>query len=101
MISFNGFLDKKYQPLLRSMKRKYKPQPRPMTTKVDDQLGKYRRNIRIGSIVLVAEKMNYYNGILTRGQVIKVLTPRPFHSRGIKVLLDNGRVGRVQQVLVY
>lgn len=98
---FNGFLDNKYQPLLRAMKRKYKPTPRPISTTPDENPGKFRRNIRIGSVVLVAEKENYRSGILTRGQVIKVLTPRQFHPRGIKVLLDSGRVGRVQQILVY
>lgn len=101
MISFNGFLDPKYSPLLRSMKKKYKPQTRPIPKNTNGSLGQYKSNIRIGSIVLVAEKENYRTGLLTRGQVIKILTPREYHPRGIKVLLDSGRIGRVQQILVY
>jgi len=101
VISFNGFLPEKHKPLLRQMKKKYEPKPRPINTNPDENPGKFRRNLRIGSVVLVAEKENYRSGILTRGQVIKILTPRPFHPRGIKVLLDSGRIGRVQQILVY
>lgn len=99
--SFNGFLDKKYSPLVRSMNKKYKPSPRPMLTTPEEKTNQFRKNIRIGSTVLVAEKINYYNGTLTRGRVIKILTPRAFHPRGIKVLLDNGKVGRVQKILVF
>ena len=101
MISFNGFLDPRFSPFLKSMKKNYKPHARPIPKNADGQLGQYKSNIRIGSIVLVAEKENYRSGLLTRGQVIKILTPRPYHPRGIKVLLDSGRVGRVQQILVY
>lgn len=101
MITFNGFLDDKYKPLLKSMRKNYTPKARPIPENLDGQSGQHKSNIRIGSIVLVAEKENYRTGLLTRGQVIKILTPRAYHPRGIKVLLDSGRVGRVQQILVY
>ena len=53
----------------------------------------HRKNIKIGSTVLVIEKKNYKNGKLTKGKVKKILT------KGIKVMLDNGTVGRVQDIL--
>lgn len=83
------------------MKKKYKPQPRPMNISAEGPTGRSRTNMRIGSIVLIVEKENQRNGALTRGQIIKILTPRAKHPRGIKVLLDSGKVGRVQQILVY
>lgn len=59
----------------------------------------YRKNIKIGSTVLVIEKKNYKNGKLTKGKVKKILTNKRNHPRGIKVMLDNGTVGRVQDIL--
>lgn len=38
-------------------------------------------------------------GELTRGIVQDILTSAPFHSRGIKVRLQSGAVGRVQHVI--
>lgn len=61
----------------------------------------YRNNIQIGSTVLVAEKKNYRNGKLTKGKVIKILTNKTKHPRGIKVRLDSGIVGRVQKIIKY
>ena len=59
----------------------------------------HRKNIKIGSTVLVIEKKNYKNGKLTKGKVKKILTNKRNHPRGIKVMLDNGTVGRVQDIL--
>jgi uncharacterized repeat protein (TIGR03833 family) len=57
-----------------------------------------RSKVQIGGHVLVAEKKNYKNGILTKGIVKEILTSKPFHTRGIKVRLDNEIVGRVQKI---
>lgn len=59
----------------------------------------HRKNIKIGSTVLVIEKKNYKNGKLTKGKVKKILTNKRNHPRGIKVMLDDGTVGRVQDIL--
>lgn len=58
MITFNSFLDPKYFPLVKSMEKKYRSQPRPISTKISN-LGQDKRNFRIGSVVLVIEKKNY------------------------------------------
>ena len=58
-----------------------------------------RASIRPGLTVLVVLKPDQRSGKLTRGIVQDILTPSAVHPRGIKVRLQNGLVGRVQQVL--
>ncbi|MEG0909572.1 MAG: YwbE family protein [Bacilli bacterium] len=58
-----------------------------------------RTNIKIGGIVDVVEKQNQRSGKLTRGEVYKILTNSLNHTRGIKVMLSNGIVGRVQKII--
>jgi uncharacterized repeat protein (TIGR03833 family) len=55
-----------------------------------------RSDIQPGMRVLVVEKQNQRSGILTEGVVMRLLTNSPTHPHGIKVLLADGRVGRVQ-----
>jgi uncharacterized repeat protein (TIGR03833 family) len=57
-----------------------------------------RLNIRPGMAVLVVLKQDQRTGKLTRGIVKDILTPSANHPRGIKVRLQNGLVGRVQQI---
>ena len=45
------------------------------------------------------EKQNQGTGQLTEGTVLKILTKSPKHPHGIKVMLDNGIVGRVKEIL--
>ncbi|MEG1506884.1 MAG: YwbE family protein, partial [Bacilli bacterium] len=45
------------------------------------------------------EKQNQRSGKLTRGEVYKILTNSLNHTRGIKVMLSNGIVGRVQKII--
>lgn len=59
----------------------------------------YREKIRLGMKVAVVLKRDQRSGNLTTGIVRWILTSAPFHSRGIKVLLDNKQVGRVQHIL--
>lgn len=61
--------------------------------------GQTRTNIRPGLRVRVVEKQNQRTGQLTEGTVLKILTKSPQHPHGIKVMLDNGIVGRVKEVL--
>jgi uncharacterized repeat protein (TIGR03833 family) len=58
-----------------------------------------RSDIRIGARVQVVEKQNQRTGALTEGIVARILTPSSNHPRGIKVMLEDGRVGRVQKIL--
>ena len=61
--------------------------------------GQNRANIRPGLRVRVVEKQNQRTGKLTEGTVMRILTKSPQHPHGIKVMLDNGIVGRVKEIL--
>lgn len=58
-----------------------------------------RSEIRSGLCVQIVEKQNQRTGALTEGIVTRILTKSPTHPHGIKVMLDNGRVGRVQAIV--
>ncbi len=58
-----------------------------------------RSDIRPGMRVQVVEKQNQGTGALTEGIVARLLTKSSNHPRGIKVMLENGIVGRVQRIL--
>jgi uncharacterized repeat protein (TIGR03833 family) len=49
--------------------------------------------------VRVVEKQNQRSGKLTQGVVKRVLTKSPNHPHGIKVMLDDGVVGRVKEII--
>lgn len=49
--------------------------------------------------VQVVEKQNQRSGLLTEGMVARILTKSPAHPHGIKVMLVDGLVGRVQAIL--
>jgi uncharacterized repeat protein (TIGR03833 family) len=61
--------------------------------------GRSRTNIRPGLRVRVVEKQNQQSGKLTEGVVQRILTKSPDHPHGIKVMLENGIVGRVKEIL--
>ncbi len=52
---------------------------------------------KVGDVVKIAIKP--YKGKTAIGIVYKVLTKKKYHSRGHKVMLTNGQVGRVIQLL--
>lgn len=56
-----------------------------------------REDIFIGATVDIVLKKDQPTGKLTRGVVSRVLTRKGYHPRGIKVMLTDGSVGRVQQ----
>ena len=58
-----------------------------------------RSELRPGMRVQIVEKQNQRTGALTEGIVARLLTKSPNHPRGIKVMLDDGTVGRVQAIL--
>lgn len=61
--------------------------------------GQNRNCIKIGSIVDIVLKQNQSSGKLTRGVVMKILTKSPHHPHGIKVMLEDGNVGRVKFII--
>lgn len=55
-----------------------------------------RAEIKIGAKVKIILKADQRTGKLTDGVVAKLLTKSDFHPHGIKVMLLDGQVGRVQ-----
>lgn len=58
-----------------------------------------RKNIMPGTAVKVIQKPHQRTGQLTEGVVKDLLTSSPVHSRGIKVRLTSGVVGRVHEII--
>jgi len=61
--------------------------------------GKNRDAIRIGITVDIIQKPDQRSGKLTRGRVKEILTGSATHPHGIKVRLEDGRVGRVAVIV--
>ncbi len=61
--------------------------------------GKNRKDIKPGLRVHITQKQDQRTGRLTSGVVKDILTKSAFHSRGIKVRLATGEVGRVQEIV--
>lgn len=57
--------------------------------------GQYRKDIHPGLEVAIILKKDQRNGKRTYGVVKDLLTSAAFHSRGIKVRLEDGQIGRV------
>lgn len=60
---------------------------------------KDRSNIKPGLLVDIVLKADQRTGKLTRGIVAELLTSSSFHPHGIKVRLEDGQVGRVQNIV--
>lgn len=60
--------------------------------------GQNRADIKIGIAVKVVLKADQRTGTLTNGIVAKILTNSSHHPHGIKVMLEDGQVGRVQEI---
>ena len=58
-----------------------------------------RDKIKIGVMVQLVQKQEQRTGNLTEGIVKRILTSSNFHPHGIKVELDNGKIGRVQNII--
>ncbi|KHD86229.1 YwbE family protein [Heyndrickxia ginsengihumi] len=61
--------------------------------------GTIREQIKQGTKVKVVQKQDQRSGKLTEGVVSKILTNSATHPHGIKVMLENGIVGRVKEIL--
>ncbi len=64
-------------------------------------IGMYRDNIEPGYSVSIVQKKDQRSGKRTEGVVKDILTKSPKHTRGIKVRLETGEVGRVRDILIY
>ena len=58
-----------------------------------------RAQIQLGLRVQIVEKQNQRSGKLTEGVVARILTSSPTHPHGIKVMLEDSKVGRVQSIV--
>lgn len=61
--------------------------------------GKNRKEVQIGIEVEVVQKHHQRSGELTEGIVKKLLTNSPTHPHGIKVMLEDGIIGRVKNII--
>jgi uncharacterized repeat protein (TIGR03833 family) len=70
-----------------------------MSKKLDFAEGTRRADITPGIEVMVELTEHKRTGRLTEGKVKEVLTSSPNHPHGIKVMLENGLVGRIKQII--
>ncbi len=61
--------------------------------------GTKRIDITPGTRVKIVTKAAQRTGEMTEGTVHKILTNAPTHPHGIKVLLEDGTVGRVKAII--
>lgn len=61
--------------------------------------GTRRADVKEGLEVMVELVENKRTGKLTEGKVKEILTSSPNHPHGIKVMLENGLVGRIKQII--
>ncbi|TCP20344.1 putative repeat protein (TIGR03833 family) [Scopulibacillus darangshiensis] len=61
--------------------------------------GKNRKNIHSGLQVDIVLKKDQRTGKRTRGIVKDILTNSSFHPHGVKVRLEDGQIGRVQEII--
>ena len=60
--------------------------------------GTRRADVKPGIDVMIELTEDKRTGRLTEGRVKEVLTSSPIHPHGIKVILENGLVGRIKQI---
>jgi uncharacterized repeat protein (TIGR03833 family) len=60
--------------------------------------GIHRDKIKVGLNVGIVLKQDQRSGKITRGIVKRVLTNSSYHPHGIKVELEDGKVGRVKEI---
>ena len=76
----------------------YKTERKKERKKSKTMNGTIRKDIKVGTKVLVVQKQDQRSGKLTEGIVQKLLTNSAVHPRGIKVMLEGGIVGRVKEI---
>jgi len=58
-----------------------------------------RDKISLGITVQIVQKQDQRSGKLTQGIVKRILTSSHFHPHGIKVQLEDGKIGRIQNLV--
>ena len=58
-----------------------------------------RDKITPGITVQIVQKADQRSGKLTQGIVKRILTSSNFHPHGVKVQLEDGKVGRIQNIM--
>jgi len=58
-----------------------------------------RDKISVGITVQIVQKQDQRSGKLTQGTVKRILTSSNYHPHGIKVQLEDGIVGRIQNLV--
>ena len=58
-----------------------------------------RSELKVGMYVAIVLKKDQRTGELTEGEIKHILTKSPNHPHGIKVMLDDGQVGRVKEII--
>ena len=61
--------------------------------------GTRKADIKPGIAVMIELAEDKRTGRLTGGKVKEVLTSSPNHPHGIKVILENGLIGRIKQII--
>lgn len=61
--------------------------------------GRQRANLYPGLRVRVVLKRDQPTGRLTEGIIARILTKSACHPHGIKVMLEDGQVGRVKEIV--
>lgn len=60
--------------------------------------GRLRKDISPGIRVKIVQKQDQWSGDWIEGRVKEILTNSASHPHGIKVRLEDGRVGRVHEI---
>ena len=61
--------------------------------------GTIREHLKPGMKVKVVLKKDQRSAVLTEGIIKSILTKSPMHPHGIKVILENGAIGRVKEIV--
>jgi uncharacterized repeat protein (TIGR03833 family) len=61
--------------------------------------GTRRADVKPGIDVMVELAEDKRTGRLVGGKVKEVITSAPNHPHGIKVMLENGQIGRIKQII--
>ena len=70
-----------------------------MIKNISTMQGTRRADVKPGIDVMVELSEHKRTGRLTGGRVKEVLTSAPNHPHGIKVMLENGLIGRIKQII--
>jgi len=76
-----------------------KPETRYIQTEIMDCEGTRKADVKPGIEVMVELSEDKRTGRLTGGKVKEILTSSPNHPHGIKVMLENGLVGRIKKII--